>query len=89
MPPLALALAITNAKSSSSSTGIAATIEVYTNDNGNDLLQGYRSAFWFASCVSFAGFLLVLAVVRVRGGHGHQQVEEKEGESPKTGSLEA
>ena len=36
------------------------------------MLQGYRSAFWFASCVSFAGLLLVLSVVRVRGGHGDE-----------------
>ncbi|GAA5989423.1 hypothetical protein JCM5350_000701 [Sporobolomyces pararoseus] len=53
--------------------GIAGTVEVYTNKDGTDLLQGYRSAFWFAACVSFAGFLLVLAVVRVRGGHGNEE----------------
>ncbi|GAA6042943.1 hypothetical protein JCM8097_000011 [Rhodosporidiobolus ruineniae] len=29
--------------------GIAGTVEVYTNKNGQDVLQGYRSAFWFAA----------------------------------------
>ncbi|GAA5900055.1 uncharacterized protein JCM6883_006077 [Sporobolomyces salmoneus] len=69
--------------------GIAGTVEVYTNDGGNDLLQGYRSAFWFASCVSFAGLLLVLAVVRVRGGHGNEDSIASETELKRNDQIEA
>ncbi|GAA5942158.1 uncharacterized protein JCM15063_002022 [Sporobolomyces koalae] len=68
--------------------GIAGTIEVYTNDRGRDVLKGYRAAFWFASCISFAGLLLVLAVVRVRSGHGGQAYNPRR-LSLKTVSLEA
>ncbi|GAA6016075.1 hypothetical protein JCM11491_000660 [Sporobolomyces phaffii] len=69
--------------------GIAGTVEVYTNDGGRDLLQGYRSAFWFASCISFTGLLLVLAVVRVRGGHGHEPTESGGGGTKRTETTQA
>jgi predicted MFS family arabinose efflux permease len=46
--------------------GMAGTIEAYVNDGGQDLLRGYHGAFYFATCVSFVGLLLVLAFVRTR-----------------------
>lgn len=53
--------------------GMAGTVEVYVNDGGADVLEGYRGAFYFGTCVAFVGFLLVVAFVRTnstgQGGH--------------------
>ncbi|GAA6034563.1 hypothetical protein JCM8097_005398 [Rhodosporidiobolus ruineniae] len=49
--------------------GIAGTVEVYTAtrpDGSLDLLKGFRSAYYFATCVAFAGFILVVTTVRVK-----------------------
>ncbi|GAA5884379.1 hypothetical protein JCM6882_002250 [Rhodosporidiobolus microsporus] len=56
--------------------GLAGTVERYTKANEDDLLQGYRSAFWFAACAAFAGLVLVLAFVRVEGVEGEGREEK-------------
>lgn len=44
--------------------GMAGTVEVYVNNGGADVLEGYRGAFYFGTCVAFTGFLLVVFCVR-------------------------
>jgi len=53
--------------------GMAGTVEVYVNDGGADVLNGYRGAFYFGTCVAFVGFLMVLFFVRTNstGQAGH------------------
>ena len=43
--------------------GIAGTIEVHTNEGGNNLLRGYRAAFYAAVGLSGLGFVLALCFV--------------------------
>lgn len=43
--------------------GIAGTVESHVNDNGRDLLKGYRGAFYAAIGLSGTGFLLALLFV--------------------------
>ncbi|GAA6024518.1 hypothetical protein JCM10207_000404 [Rhodosporidiobolus poonsookiae] len=64
--------------------GVAGTLEVHTSQHGLDILQGYRSCFWFATCISFVGLIIVLCFVRVRGSdeakEGRGGVKEGKGE---------
>lgn len=43
---------------------MAGTVEKYESNNGENVLRGYRGAFYFATCISFVGFLIVALSVR-------------------------
>lgn len=53
--------------------GFAGTVERYVGQG--DRLKGYRAAFYFATCLAFLGFLLVVTFVRT--GEGQARSEEK------------
>lgn len=46
--------------------GMAGTVERYVGGNGENVLEGYRGAFYFATCISFVGFLIVVLFVRTK-----------------------
>ncbi|KAB8300498.1 hypothetical protein EYC80_000663 [Monilinia laxa] len=48
----------------STGLGIAGTVEVHTNDNGNNLLKGYHSAAYLA--VGLASAALIISVIFIR-----------------------
>jgi hypothetical protein len=48
----------------SAGLGFAGTVEVYTNDGGQNMLQGYRNALYLG--IGMAGFAAVIAIAFVR-----------------------
>lgn len=48
----------------STGLGFAGTVEVYTNDGGKNLLQGYRSAMYLG--IGMSGLATIIALVFVR-----------------------
>lgn len=48
----------------STGLGFAGTVEAYTNDNGHNVVQGYRNALYLG--IGLAGVAMVLAVLCIR-----------------------
>ncbi|KAM0755524.1 MFS general substrate transporter [Meredithblackwellia eburnea MCA 4105] len=60
--------------------GLAGTVESHTNDEGRDVLKGYRGALYFAIGLSALGLAIVLAWVRVPKDTREGYIEEHSAE---------
>lgn len=52
----------------STGLGFAETVEAYTNDDGRDILRGYRNALYLGIGISGRATVIALAFVRVPKG---------------------
>ncbi|EAW12219.1 uncharacterized protein ACLA_061810 [Aspergillus clavatus NRRL 1] len=72
--------------------GIAATVEGHVNDDGRDVVRGYRGALWLGIAFAAVGFFIVVFFVRDHrfDGAGEKEAGSTEGtieESAKTNTF--
>lgn len=74
----------------STGLGFAGTIETHTNDHGRNLLQGYRSAFYFAAGLAAVGVVGSLVFLRMPKNtqEGWEEENSDETETRKPLSME-
>lgn len=77
------------AYSLSTGVGIAGTIEAYSNDNGHNVLQGYRSALYFGIGLSALATLIALIFVRVPKDEREGWDENDTSAPPRGGTINA
>lgn len=66
----------------STGLGFASTVEVYTNDNGRNTIQGYRNALYLGIGIAGAAMVIALTLVRIpkdiRDGWDEDDIPETE-----------
>ncbi|PYH43126.1 uncharacterized protein BP01DRAFT_108936 [Aspergillus saccharolyticus JOP 1030-1] len=65
--------------------GIAATVEAHVNDNGKDVIHGYRGALWLGIAFAAVAFFIVVLFIR---DHRFDQEPEKDGAASTDGAFE-